>query len=378
MTLDILAHAFDPKGEGSDAVGYREKVQIPGGAGMTMYVVKEDGQYKLLDTMERPNSIAIEILNRVGSGDLKGAKQLLDWVREDAHLEGGDDPLGGPVFPRFWTKGAAPEAQRMKLAAAAILIGTRATVARGIPILEEALITASSEQQRTNILLAVTAGYALQQNFSGLQQAGSALLKQVPESRYAFMSNIEALIGLKRYDDAMRLSDERLKILEDDADALRAKMSIESGRGNYVAAQQWAQRLADQGKDDASLLNSTAWFALFTAKVGDRDISNAIKATQLAKDNPHILHTLACLYAETGNTKDAHELLLRAMDTLNLDEPNDDFWYAFGRIAEQYGEREIAIADYRKLQKPRYALEIPTSSYTLAQMRLKALGEKSM
>ena len=62
------------------------------------------------------------------------------------------------------------------------------------------------------------------------------------------------------------------------------------------------------------------------------------------------------------------------MDELNLDEPNDDYWYAFGRIAEQYGEREIAIADYHKLEKPKAILAIPTSSYTLAQTRLKALG----
>lgn len=62
------------------------------------------------------------------------------------------------------------------------------------------------------------------------------------------------------------------------------------------------------------------------------------------------------------------------MDDLNLDEPNDDYWYAFGRIAEQYGERDIAIADYRKLQKPKEPHEIPTSTYRLAQMRLKAMG----
>jgi len=374
VTLDILAEAFDPKGEGNDAVGYREKVQIPGGASMTMFVVKEDGQYKLLDTLEKPNSIGLEILDRVAAGDLKGAKQLLDWLREDAHLEGGDDPLGGPIFPRFWTKGAAPDARRMKLAAAAILIGTRPTVAQGVRILEEARNTAVSDQEKTNILLALSSGYSIQQNFSGLFDVGSALLKQAPESRYAFLADIEALIGLKRYDEAMTLSDERLKALENDTDALQAKMRVESSRGNYTAAQQWAQKLADQGKDDADLLNSTAWFSLFTGKVQDSDIANAIKSTQLAKDNPHILHTLACLYAETGKTKEARELLLRAMDDLNLDEPNDDFWYAFGRIAEQYGERDIAIADYRKLEKPKFALEIPTSSYTLAQMRLKALG----
>ena len=47
---------------------------------------------------------------------------------------------------------------------------------------------------------------------------------------------------------------------------------------------------------------------------------------------------------------------------------------AFGRIAEQYGERDIAIADYRKLQKPKEPLELPTSSYRLAQARLGILG----
>ena len=94
----------------------------------------------------------------------------------------------------------------------------------------------------------------------------------------------------------------------------------------------------------------------------------------MAKDNPHILHTLACLYAEAGKAKEAHDVLLRSMDDLNLDEPDDDYWYALGRIAEDYGERDVAIADYRKLEKPKEALAIPSSSYRLAQMRLKVLG----
>jgi len=355
-------------------VGYREKVQVPGGANLTMFVVKEDGHYKVLDSLEKPNSIALEILDRVNTGDLKGAKQLLDWLREDAHLEGGDDPLGGPVFPRFWIRGAAPDPRRMKLAAASILVGTRPTMALGVPILEEARKTAPTEQEKTNILLALSAGYLAQQNFAGLLDVSSELLKQAPESRSAFLSNIEALTGLKRYDEALALGDERLKLLENDVDALQAKMEVESGRGNYAAAQRWAKEVADQGKQNAELLNSSAWFALFTGKVQDSDISNALKSSQLSKENPHIVHTLACLYAETGRTKDARELLLRSMDDLNLDEPNDDYWYAFGRIAEQYGERDVAIANYRKLEKPKFALAIPISSYTLAQMRLKAMG----
>jgi len=70
-------------------------------------------------------------------------------------------------------------------------------------------------------------------------------------------------------------------------------------------------------------LNNIGWYALFTGKVEDADIATAIKSTQMAKDNPSILHTLACLYAEVGRTKEAHDLLLRGMDDMNLDEPND-------------------------------------------------------
>jgi tetratricopeptide (TPR) repeat protein len=374
VTLDILAQAFDPKVEGDDTNGYRLKVQIPGGANMTFFVVKEDGAYKLLDTSQEPNAVAWEMLARMDAGDLRGAKTLLDWLREDMHLEGGDDPLGGPIFPRFWTRGAAPDANRMRQAAAAILVGSRATADRGVGILEPALKTATTERERQNIEIALCVGYAFQQNFAAQLKVAQALLEQVPESRLAYLNNVQALLGLERYDDAVKLADDRLKLLENDPDALRSKTQIESARGNYAAARGWLQKLADMGREDAELLNESAWLSLYTGKVDDKDIATGIKATQMAKDNPHILHTLACLYAEAGKTKEARDLLLRSMDELNLDEPNDDYWYALGRIAEQYGERDIAISDYRRLQKPRQVLEIPTSSYELAQIRLKRLN----
>lgn len=377
VEVDFRLQEFDPKGDGDDAIGYREKVQIPGHRGATFFVVKEDGQYKLLDTDDKPNAIALEMLDRIKGGDLKGAKALLDWLREDTHLEGGDDPLGGATFPRFWIKGQAADARKMRLAAATILVDTKPTVAQGLAILEEALKDAQSDRERTNIQLALADGYALQDNFAKLLELSSALHKQEPESRRAFIYNAVALTGLGRYDEALALADERLKLLENDPDAIQRKMYIEVDRGNFAAARGWAQKLIDQGKEDASLLNGTAWFALFTGKVTGVDIEMAIKATQMAKDNPDILHTLACLYAESGKTKEARELLLRAMDDKNLDEPNDDFWYAFGRIAEQYGERAIAIADYRKLQKPKEVLAISESSWQLAQMRLKALGAEA-
>ncbi len=249
VTLDIMAQAFDPKVEGDDATGYRLKVQIPGGTNMTFFVVKEDGQYKLLDTSQEPNNLGWEMLERIQAGDLHGAKVLLDWLREDMHLEGGDDPLGGPIFPRFWTRGAAPDANRMKLAAASLLVVSRPTADRGLGILEPALKAATTEHERQNIEIALSVGYSLKQNFAAQLTAAHALLEQVPESRMAYLNNIEALLGLQRYDDAKKLADDRLKLLENDPDALRSKTQIETAQGNYAAGRMWLQKLSDMGRE---------------------------------------------------------------------------------------------------------------------------------
>ena len=40
---------------------------------------------------------------------------------------------------------------------------------------------------------------------------------------------------------------------------------------------------------------------------------------------------------------------------------------------KQYGERSVAIADYGRVTKPKLAVNIASSSYRLAQIRLQAL-----
>jgi predicted TPR repeat methyltransferase len=65
------------------------------------------------------------------------------------------------------------------------------------------------------------------------------------------------------------------------------------------------------------------------------------------------------------------------MDSANLDDPDSNFWYAFGRVAEQAGERDLALADYKRVTIPQNPLDVPGSSYHLAQIRLKALQRPS-
>jgi predicted Zn-dependent protease len=131
--------------------------------------------------------------------------------------------------------------------------------------------------------------------------------------------------------------------------------------------------LIDSSKAQADDLNQYAWTALFMPNVGPEAIEAADHAnTMTQKRSFAILHTLGCLYAETGQEKQAREVLLAAMDSAGLDEPNSEVWYGFGRIAEQLGEFEAAKAAYARVDKPEYIF--PGATYLLSQRRTEVIS----
>ena len=116
-----------------------------------------------------------------------------------------------------------------------------------------------------------------------------------------------------------------------------------------------------------------AWYALLLpSPIGQDTIDLAVRANDLSKNaNFSIQHTLACVYARAGKTTQARELLLKAMDSLHLEEPNSEVWFGFGLIAEQYGELDAAAKMYGRVEKPKF--EYPGTSYVIAQQRVAAL-----
>jgi len=376
VDIDMAAARAQPKAEGSDATAY--KVTLWGSASYkeATYVVKEEGLYKVLATSFDRRGAALEILDRVSSNDLTSARMLLDWLREDDHLTGGDDPLSGGAFPRLWTKGKNAETSIMKLAAAAILTEREATAERGLAVLEDTKDSTLSDTEKMGLALALLRGYHWIQKYEKAIGVSSSLYAQYPESKSAFNLECFDLRALGRFDEAEQLVKERLERMPGDVDALRARSYNAIARDDHAEAHAAFERLVSEGKAEPSDLNGMAWEALFTGKIVTADIESALKGAQLSNNSAYILHTLGCMYAEVGKTKEAREVLVQAMDKMDLDEPDDNYWYAFGRIAEQYGERKTATDNYKRVEKPKQATEIPTSSYKLAQLRLAAM-EKS-
>jgi len=328
----------------------------------------------LLDSSDKPNAIGLEILDRLAAHDLVSARQLLDWVRDLQHLAGGDDPFEGEAFPRFWTQGKEADAAQMKLAAASILVQTKPTAKKGIAILEPARTTATTDAEKLNIDLALLKGYFVTGEYAKALPIASSLAQQNPDSKHLFQAHVIALLGLARWSELDRIAGERLNRKPQNLDAMRALVNSAEARGDFKLAHALARKIVASGKAEELDLNNLAWDSLFTGSVDDEDVETAVKAAQMSQNKPGVLHTLGCVYAEVGKTREARELLLQAMDALSLDAPDSNYWYAFGRIAEQYGQRDIAISLYSRVTEPKEPNLHPNSSYRLAQMRLGILG----
>lgn len=371
---DLSVTRAQPNIEGNDESGYKVTLWPAATYKSATYVVKEDGRYKVLAISERPAGIGLEALDRLAAHDLTGVRILLDWLREDQHLVVGDDPLSGAPFPRLWTKGKQADDRAVKLAAAAILLRFKETAARGVAVLEEARNSTSDDIEKLNIDLALLVGYYTLEESQKELALSAKLAKQYPESQRIFLDESFELRVLGRLEEAEDLAEGRLKRFPGDLDAMRELAWNAITREDYPAARTLNQKILDMGKAETRELNAIAWLSLFTGKVTGSDVENALKAAQLSRNSPSILHTLGCAYAEIGKTKEAREVLLQAMDSLNLDEPDDNYWYAFGRIAEQYGEYDTARSDYTRVAKPKRPIDIHDSSYRLAQMHLNAIA----
>ena len=111
---------------------------------------------------------------------------------------------------------------------------------------------------------------------------------------------------------------------------------------------------------------------MVSAPVDQDAIDVGVRANDLTKnDNFAILHTLACVYAQAGKISQAREVLLKAMETLHVEEPNSEIWFGFASIAEQYGSFDAADAMYRRVEKPQF--DYPGTSYVISQQRLAGL-----
>jgi hypothetical protein len=152
------------------------------------------------------------------------------------------------------------------------------------------------------------------------------------------------------------------------------KVNYLEAHGEWAAARSTLQTLMDKGKATAGDYDRYGWSALFDNSVNDEAVKAARQGVTLTNNSSFDeLHTLASLYAAQGKTNEAHDVVVKTMRMSNMAVPNDLLWFVFASLYEKYGIEDAAIEAYGKVDKPEGYIA-PTTTYLLAQSRLKALS----
>ena len=131
--------------DGSDDTGYRIRFRTRQQARReeTVFVIREDGEYRISATRKSPSLIGLSVLRLLDAGKPDAARQWLNWTREEFPAGGGDDPLAD-IRSRHTGRSRSRRAtvEEMRIAAA-LLMPSKELGDRALPIL-----TAAREKRR--------------------------------------------------------------------------------------------------------------------------------------------------------------------------------------------------------------------------------------
>ncbi|HEX7191191.1 MAG TPA: DUF3857 domain-containing protein [Thermoanaerobaculia bacterium] len=373
VILDLGAAGVDIAQDGDDATGYRYRARAIGMGAKTeaLYAVRRDGKLLLAAVSDTPSLIGFEALKMARDGKVDAARTWLNWARETISAGGGDDPLAGPPFARLWKKDtASATVDEIEIAAASLMLD-KDVAGDAVSVLGASREKAATEDAKTAIDVVLTIDDQLLHDWPKLLTVGERLWKAHPDSDFAFSAYTTALSATGKGADAEKLANERLTKHPKDAVAMRSLVTTTTRRGDYDAAEMWARKLLDGADSSAVDFNNAAWIALFRGKELDRAIEDAQRATKEGNGgSAAALHTLAAIYAETGNTVEARQALMKSLDLRPTSDPQSVDWFVLGRIAEAYGVTDAAAAAYKRVKK-----EDPDgmTTWELTQRRLAAM-----
>ena len=362
---------------GDDAKGYRATMTSLGAPTQSLFVTKDEGRYRIVADGTDAAEVGNYALYLLAHGREAEARNLLDWKRELVHKGGGDDPLDGMLFPRFWATGSASTANAgadaIRIAALALTLTKPMTQTPIEPAL--AALKAASGATATDLELLLADAYLNKEDYKTAEIYADKLLKEYPDSATAIQTAGRVYQGTGEFKAWSAMLKTRLEAKPGDRDLLVQAADEAEAEQDFGRARADLQQIMDAGKATSSDYNSYGWLGLFDGKLDQKTTETAQQANQLTKSsNFSVMHTLACVYAAEGKTTEARQLLLAAMATRNESEPSEEVWFGLGLTYEQFGARDAAIAAYKRVEKPEGRLDSPVATYILAQKHLKGLG----
>ena len=373
---DIVS-LYEFSSEGSDKHGYAVTARPREGAGLPAYkqfAVKVGDQYKILIQGKQNARVGTEILNRMEQGDFEAARAWIDRIYEyeKANIRF-LDPFSASPFAQTRSFAANDDEDSLRLAA--LCLATRnATADDWLPKLKQARENASSLQQlqldRVKNRILQTLGHH-EESLAFVTE----LLKGYPKHLELVESKFLAEIALGNLEDAESSLAEIDSVSPFYASLLRRK--LEFAKGGHDAVYSFAEELVKENRFPDHSKAMMAWRSLFVGK-SEQAIEQAKQSIQTYPAGDHrqaaALHTLACVYADTGQLRLAAATMRTTIETRNGIHDGVDDW-VLGRIAEQLGLHDAAKKYYERVpvRSPDPAGE--SSCRKLAEMRLAGMKQ---
>lgn len=375
---DLALAVLQTQVDGDDELGFR--VEMASGLSaeappLSLFATLHEGR-PVIAALDRDfGQMAREVLRRLERNDLRGAHQWLDWARDSIPLFSSNDPYAFAPFASFWVRGTGAFRDKMTLAAY-LLMADQPEAADAVGPLEEALAKTAPADERTRRLLetALLMAYITLEDQAKLGPHSQRLLDQAPNSEIAFVSRAEYLLETNQLEGLQALASDRLSRLPNDANARRYLARLALTNGTPAEAVPHLQAIQTSGLLQVVDYNLWAWIHLFDDALPlEEGLGLALRGAELSQyGDRQILHTLASIQAELGQTPSAYQAIVRSLDLRKDGEPAGEDFFVFGRIAEEHGFPEVARNAYQKV--PRQEREGRYTTWHLAQKGLDRLS----
>lgn len=383
FSLDLAFNELEVDSEGDPATGLRLTAEMFDDS-THWYVVAADVRAPEIVAMvdegelEQLAAIASRAVELLDRGETEAARRWLDWAREELPSPSADDPLGDQPFVHLWSSGGERGEAAARRAAAALRVHSddddEAAAALESLRRERAAVEGAGDEETTPYLeLAIAEGLLVADRAADALPLLRRLAARRPDSADLFRALAAALAEIGDTDALRAAAEERLARLPGDRAALWAGRIAAEVDGDVAAAQVWLRRTEEAGEAWSATYNQLAWFDAVLGRVDEDSLEMAHRAVKASNGVlSSRLHTLATVYAELDRPVEARDVLHNAVAVAGEMQSHD--WYVVGRIAESYGETTTAVDAYRRVEAPEDELDLPTSTYRMAQRRLEALG----
>jgi tetratricopeptide (TPR) repeat protein len=346
--LDIAVSALESKAPGGDNDGYRISGLSSLGPLPVMYVVREEGKFKILGTNDSPEQIGERVLQLLAQRDIKSAQWWLDQIVPD--MQSTNLAESQPAARLLWS--GVVESTRGPsaiTAAAASLIGPFNGSPKAIALLNDARDRSTLPLERGQIDLALCQSYEKGKRWADLLSCARRLEANRLFEREGFRFAVRALTGQENWKDMQVEAERKLKSSAKNGDALMAMATSLIYLGQRERAAQYLKAITDSPYSGPDELLIEAWNSMLNGAPGPDLLEKFAKWSNLPEmTSANYWYTLGLLQVSLNMPDDAQRSLTKALDEEDRSASDPKAWVLAAKIYEQYGLADEALLARKK------------------------------